>query len=136
MFMLDEFPALGRLDVFESTLAFVAGYGIKAFLIAQSLHQIEKAYGSNNAILDNCHVRVAFAANDDNTASRVSNALGTATQMRALKPYAGPRLSPWLGHILPSPTRPPSPFLTPRPAHPSAHHEQTGNTPGKARGWQ
>lgn len=62
MFMLDEFPALGRLDFFESTLAFVAGYGIKAFLIAQSLNQIEKAHGSNNAILDNCHVRVAFAA--------------------------------------------------------------------------
>src|SRR3546814_7878316 len=80
MFMLDEFPALGRLDVFESTLAFVAGYGIKAFLIAQSLNQIEKAYGSNNAILDNCHVRVAFAANDDNTASRVSNALGTRSE--------------------------------------------------------
>src|SRR3546814_7173031 len=52
MFMLDEFPALGRLDFFESALAFVAGYGIKAFLIAQSLNQIEKAYGSNNAILD------------------------------------------------------------------------------------
>ncbi len=35
--MLDEFPALGRLDFFESALAFMAGYGIKAFLIAQSL---------------------------------------------------------------------------------------------------
>lgn len=58
LLMLDEFPALGRLDFFESALAFMAGYGIKAFLIAQSLNQIEKAYGQNNAILDNCHVRV------------------------------------------------------------------------------
>lgn len=113
MFMLDEFPALGRLDFFESALAFVAGYGIKAFLIAQSLNQIEKAYGSNNAILDNCHVRVAFAANDDNTASRVSNALGTATQMRAMKNYAGHRLSPWLGHIMVSRTETARPLLTP-----------------------
>src|SRR3546814_6433636 len=32
--MLDEFPALGRLDFFESALAFMAGYGMKAFLIA------------------------------------------------------------------------------------------------------
>jgi type IV secretion system protein VirD4 len=59
LLMLDEFPALGRLDFFESALAFMAGYGIKSFLIAQSLNQIEKAYGANNAILDNCHVRVA-----------------------------------------------------------------------------
>jgi type IV secretory pathway TraG/TraD family ATPase VirD4 len=48
--MLDEFPALGRLDFFESALAFMAGYGLKSFLIAQSLNQIEKAYGSNNSI--------------------------------------------------------------------------------------
>jgi type IV secretion system protein VirD4 len=45
LMMLDEFPALGRLDFFESALAFMAGYGIKSFLIAQSLNQIEKAYG-------------------------------------------------------------------------------------------
>ena len=67
LLMLDEFPALGRLDFFESALAFMAGYGLKAFLIAQSLNQIEKAYGPNNAILDNCHVRVSFATNDERT---------------------------------------------------------------------
>ncbi len=76
LLMLDEFPALGRLDFFESALAFMAGYGIKSFLIAQSLNQIEKAYGANNSVLDNCHVRVAFATNDERTAKRVSDALG------------------------------------------------------------
>ena len=54
LLMLDEFPALGRLDFFEFALAFMAGYGLKSFLIAQSLNQIEKAYGQNNSILDNC----------------------------------------------------------------------------------
>src|SRR3546814_9047717 len=72
LLMLDEFPALGRLDFFESALAFMAGYGIRSFLIAQSLNQIEKAYGPNNAILDNCHVRVSFATNDERTAKRRS----------------------------------------------------------------
>ena len=75
LLMLDEFPALGRLDFFESALAFMAGYGLKAFLIAQSLNQIEKAYGANNSILDNCHVRVSFATNDERTAKRVSDAV-------------------------------------------------------------
>ena len=106
LLMLDEFPALGRLDFFESALAFMAGYGLKSFLIAQSLNQIERAYGSNNSILDNCHVRVCFATNDERTAKRVSDALGMATELRAMKNYAGHRLSPWLGHLMVSRRRP------------------------------
>ncbi|MBL0770091.1 conjugal transfer protein TraG [Sphingopyxis sp. DHUNG17] len=113
LLMLDEFPALGRLDFFESALAFMAGYGIKAFLIAQSLNQIEKAYGQNNAILDNCHVRVSFATNDERTAKRISDALGTATEQRAMKNYAGHRLSPWLGHLMVSRTETARALLTP-----------------------
>jgi len=113
LMMLDEFPALGRLDFFESALAFMAGYGIKSFLIAQSLNQIEKAYGANNSILDNCHVRVSFATNDERTAKRVSDALGTATEMKAMKNYAGHRLSPWLGHLMVSRSETARPLLTP-----------------------
>ena len=113
LLMLDEFPALGRLDFFESALAFMAGYGLKSFLIAQSLNQIERAYGPNNAILDNCHVRVSFATNDERTAKRVSDALGTATEMRAQKNYAGHRLSPWLGHLMVSRQETARPLLTP-----------------------
>ncbi|WP_449045758.1 conjugal transfer protein TraG [Paracoccus versutus] len=113
LLMLDEFPALGRLDFFESALAFMAGYGIKSFLIAQSLNQIEKAYGPNNSILDNCHVRVSFATNDERTAKRVSDALGTATEMKAMKNYAGHRLAPWLGHIMVSRSETARPLLTP-----------------------
>ena len=111
--MLDEFPALGRLDFFESALAFMAGYGLKSFLIAQSLNQIEKAYGINNSILDNCHVRVSFATNDERTAKRVSDALGTATEIRDAKNYAGHRLSPWLGHLMVSRQETARPLLTP-----------------------
>ncbi|MEH3038525.1 MAG: conjugal transfer protein TraG [Sphingomonas paucimobilis] len=113
LLMLDEFPALGRLDFFESALAFMAGYGLKSFLIAQSLNQIEKAYGPNNSILDNCHVRVSFATNDERTAKRVSDALGTATEMKAMKNYAGHRLSPWLGHMMVSRSETARPLLTP-----------------------
>lgn len=113
LLMLDEFPALGRLDFFESALAFMAGYGLKAFLIAQSLNQIEKAYGPNNSILDNCHVRISFATNDERTAKRISDALGTATEMRAMKNYAGHRLSPWLGHLMVSRSETARPLLTP-----------------------
>ncbi|PTX35964.1 type IV secretion system protein VirD4, partial [Allosediminivita pacifica] len=113
LLMLDEFPALGRLDFFESALAFMAGYGLKSFLIAQSLNQIEKAYGPNNSILDNCHVRVSFATNDERTAKRVSDALGTATEMKAMKNYAGHRLAPWLSHLMVSRSETARALLTP-----------------------
>ena len=113
LFLLDEFPALGRLDFFESALAYMAGYGLKAFLIAQSLNQIEKAYGPSNAILDNCHVRVAFATNDERTAKRISDALGTKTEQRAMKNYAGHRLAPWLSHKMVSRQETARQLLTP-----------------------
>ena len=111
--MLDEFPALGRLDFFETALAFMAGYGIRAYLIAQSLNQISKAYGENNAILDNCHVRVAFSSNDERTAKRISDALGTATELRAQRNYAGHRLAPWLSHVMVSKQETARALLTP-----------------------
>jgi type IV secretion system protein VirD4 len=113
LLMLDEFPALGRLDFFETALAFIAGYGVRAFLIAQSLNQIAKAYGENNSILDNCHVRVAFATNDERTARRISDALGTGTEQRAMRNYAGHRLAPWLAHVMVSRQETSRQLLTP-----------------------
>lgn len=113
LLMLDEFPALGRLDFFETALAFMAGYGIRSLLISQSLNQIDKAYGQNHSILDNCHVRVTFATNDERTAKRISETLGTATELRAQRNYAGHRLAPWLGHLMVSRQETARPLLTP-----------------------
>jgi type IV secretion system protein VirD4 len=113
LLVLDEFPALGRLEFFETSLAFMAGYGVRAFLVAQSLNQIDRAYGVNHAILDNCHVRVAFAPNDERTARRLSEALGTATEIRRHKNVSGSRLSAWLPHLTMSEQETPRPLLTP-----------------------
>src|SRR3546814_11446064 len=90
----------------------MAGYGVRAFLIAQSLNQIEKAYGEYNSILDNCHVRVAFATNDERTAKRISDALGQATEQRSMRNYAGHRLAPWLAHGMVSRQETARPLLT------------------------
>jgi len=43
----------------------------------------------------------------------VSDALGTATELRAMKNYAGSRLSPWLGHLMISRQETARPLLTP-----------------------
>jgi len=81
--------------------------------VAQSLHQIDRAYGYNHAILDNCHVRVAFAPNDERTAKRLSDALGTTTELRAQTNLSGKRLSAWLTHTTISEQETPRALLTP-----------------------
>ena len=124
LMMLDEFPALGRLDFFETTLAFMAGYGIRAYLIAQSLNQIDKAYGENNAILDNCHVRITFATNDERTAKRISDGLGATTELKAQKNYAGHRLAPWLSHVMVSRQETARQLMTPGEVMQLPAHEQ------------
>ena len=43
--MLDEFPTLGRLAFFQKSLASLAGYGSRAFLITHDLSQHYGVYG-------------------------------------------------------------------------------------------
>jgi type IV secretion system protein VirD4 len=43
----------------------------------------------------------------------VADALGTATEMKAMKNYAGSRLSPWLGHLMVSRSETARPLMTP-----------------------
>jgi type IV secretory pathway TraG/TraD family ATPase VirD4 len=79
LLMLDEFPSLGKLDVFQESLAFIAGYGLKAYLIIQDISQLWTAYGKDDSIFSNCHVRVAYAPNKVETAELLSKMSGTAT---------------------------------------------------------
>jgi type IV secretion system protein VirD4 len=113
LLLLDEFPALGRLDFFETSLAFLAGYGIRALLVAQSANQLVKAYGEAHAIADNCAVRIAFAANDERTARRLSDILGTATEQRIMRNFSGPRSALWLPNTSVSEQETARPLLTP-----------------------
>lgn len=79
LLLLDEFPSLGRLEIFEEALAYLAGYGLKAFLICQDTAQLQKAYGEDESISSNCHIRIAYAPNKQKTARQLSDMLGTTT---------------------------------------------------------
>ena len=79
LLMLDEFPQLGKLDIFESSLAFMAGYGLKAFLITQDIAQLQAAYSREESIISNCHVRIAYAPNKIETARVLSEMTGKTT---------------------------------------------------------
>ncbi len=83
LLMIDEFASLGRLDMFAESLSLIAGYGIKACLIAQDLSQIHAAYGHDEAITSNCHTRVAFTPNRIETARLLSQMTGETTVRHA-----------------------------------------------------
>ena len=43
LMMLDEFPSLGKLEILQESLAFLAGYGIKCYLVCQDINQLKSA---------------------------------------------------------------------------------------------
>lgn len=89
LLLLDEFPSLGKLGVFEESLAFIAGYGMKAYLIIQDISQLWTAYGKDESIFSNCHVRVAYAPNKIETAELLSKMAGTTTVVKKSYSYSG-----------------------------------------------
>jgi type IV secretion system protein VirD4 len=50
LLVLDEFPMLGRLEILAEALSLIAGYGIRACLVAQDLSQIYDKYGGREEI--------------------------------------------------------------------------------------
>ena len=113
LLMIDEFPALGKLDILQESLAFVAGYGIKCYLITQDLSQLHAAYTKDESIVSNCHVRVAYAPNKIETADLLSKMAGISTVRNTNRSYSGSRMKPALGSVNVSDSYTQRPLLTP-----------------------
>lgn len=79
LLLLDEFTSIGKLPIIEKAIAYIAGYGGKMYLIVQDLGQLNDAYGKENALMANCHVRVAYAPNKIETAQLLSEMTGKTT---------------------------------------------------------
>src|SRR5450432_795754 len=99
LFLIDEFPSLKRMEIFADALSYMAGYGLKAYLITQEIRQIVDAYGRNESIVSNCQVRVAFAPNQYDTAELLSKMTGTQTIQKASYNFSSSRFSPMMGHM-------------------------------------
>jgi len=113
LLLIDEFPSLNRMEVFADALSYMAGYGLKAYLITQDIRQIVDAYGHNESIVSNCHVRIAFAPNQVETAELLSKMTGTQTVQKASYNFSGSRFSPVMGHINASVDHVERPLMTP-----------------------
>ena len=99
LFLIDEFPSLNRMEIFADALSYMAGYGLKAYLITQDIRQIVDAYGNNESIVSNCHVRIAFAPNQFETAGLLSKMTGTTTVAKASYHYSGSRFAPVMANV-------------------------------------
>jgi type IV secretion system protein VirD4 len=113
LFLIDEFPSLNRMEIFADALSYMAGYGLKAYLITQDVRQIVDAYGQNESIVSNCQVRIAFAPNQIETAELLSKMTGTTTVQKASFNFSGSRFSPVMSHVNASVDHVERPLMTP-----------------------
>lgn len=96
LMMLDEFPSLGKLGIIQESLAFLAGYGIRFYLICQDTTQLkgdEYGYVREEAISSNCHIQNAFQPNREETAEYLSKLTGTTTIVKEQLTVSGNRFS-------------------------------------------
>ena len=116
LMMLDEFPSLGRLDILQESLAFVAGYGITCYLICQDINQLksrETGYGHDEAITSNCHIQNAFPPNRVETADHLSRLTGQTTVVKEQITTSGRRTAAMLGQVSRTYQEVQRPLLTP-----------------------
>ena len=79
LMLLDEFPSLGKMEILEKAIGYVAGYGMKMMLVVQSLDQLNKIYTKDNAFISNCQTQIFYTANDNQTAEYISQTIGNKT---------------------------------------------------------
>lgn len=79
MFLIDEWPAFGRMDSLVKKLGYIASYGLKTVLIVQGVDQVKRVYDNKIDFLGNCQVKVFFEGRDESTPKYVSEQLGKTT---------------------------------------------------------
>lgn len=100
--MIDEFPSLGKLNILQESLAFVAAYGLKFYLICQDINQLksrECGYGPDETITSNCHIQNAYPPNRLETAQHLSKCTGPTTVVKDHITTSGKRFSIYLNQI-------------------------------------
>ena len=80
LFLLDEFPRLGRFDKIDEGLSAHRGFGIQYLIIVQSVAQLEEAYGPLwRNFVTNTTLHILWSPNDDQACAFISDAAGDQT---------------------------------------------------------
>lgn len=76
LFLIDEFPQLGYMDVIEKSIAIVRSANLRFWLFVQDLNQLRTTYAKWQSILANTRAKLYFQCNDMETAEEVSKLVG------------------------------------------------------------
>ncbi len=80
LLMLDEFPTLGRVDKYVKSIGYIAGYGLRSLMIAQSRSQLKdrELYGDEGSrtLATNHLVQIMYAPREQHDAVEYSEMLG------------------------------------------------------------
>ncbi len=99
LWLHDECSSTGRIEVLEDALPYMAGYGIKGYLIWQDKAQKNAAYGDKESVSGQTHIRIAFAPNTIETAKWLSDMLGTSTRVKQSYTFSGNRNRSTMGQM-------------------------------------
>lgn len=81
LFLLDEFPQLGRLESIENAVSLNAGYGVKVWAAVQHLGQLKQHYDENWETFLSAGCVTAFAPRDVLTREHLTKMIGTGTKL-------------------------------------------------------
>jgi type IV secretion system protein VirD4 len=86
LFLLDEFPQLGRVEPIKKAIEFGREYGIRTWLFAQFARQFEEAYGraGGEGMIEICGVRM-YMNPRDRDAENISKSFGSQTSILSEK---------------------------------------------------
>ena len=81
LMLMDEFTAMGRVDVWAKRISISASYGVRDLCIVQSRAQLRSAYGDNDAqnFITNHGAQIVFAPREQSDAAEYSEMLGYKT---------------------------------------------------------
>ncbi|MGC1548982.1 MAG: type IV secretory system conjugative DNA transfer family protein [Rhodanobacter sp.] len=81
LMLMDEFTAMGRVDVWSKRISIAASYGVRDLCIVQSRAQLRSAYGDNDAqnFITNHGAQIVFAPREQSDANEYSDMLGYRT---------------------------------------------------------
>ncbi len=82
LFLLDELPRLGKMPPVASAIEIGASYGLRVWMFAQSLGQLQEAYPNADGMISSCAVRVYLnPSGADGLAEKLSKELGSVTNL-------------------------------------------------------
>lgn len=81
LLLMDEFTAIGRVDIIASAVAYMAGYNVRLLPIIQSMAQLDATYGKDvsRTIITNHALQILYAPREQQDANDYSEMLGYTT---------------------------------------------------------